>query len=192
MATIQLGMGFGTVPDCTADILLGKKTNEHGFLDPNAQGQYVSCAYNHHHGLVPRGATVVYGSLGFGYRKSPYWVAGGKDSHVMKDFGKRWHTWLEHDGKVYDVVTPEWHELAARNMQLLLLGSPDEPYVIQGAAYKALEEVGLHYLPAPQETQGIMDEVSRKAYDPVLKKLGVPFLGTEQRGGENEPLDGAL
>lgn len=168
---IQLGMGYGEIPDLTP------KVNRHhpdvftesGELTGDALGQFISCVYNKHHKYPD--SKIVHGSLGLGYRKSPYWAAGGNEYQTMADFGRRWHSWLElPEGTVIDVVTPAWHELAARNRAMFLVGDPTEPSLVRDT-YENLKDLGMSYIPAPQDTQDIMEEISTRAFAPVLEKL---------------------
>lgn len=168
MTTIELGCGFGNIPDCTEEILAGK-CRKAGYLDPNAMGEYVAAVFNYE----KKNLKLVFGSLGFGCFDGRWWALGGPDAKVAKDFHKRFHTWAEDDqGNVWDVVPSEWHELAARNRVMILVGGPGELVPVEGRSRESLAEDGLHYIPAPEETQRVLESIAERAFEPVLKKLG--------------------
>lgn len=179
---IELGCGFGSIPDVTGDpntlSFDGKR-----YLDPNALGEYVAAVVNF------QGMKLVVGSLGFGgsaFFDGIWWALGSATAATAKDFGKRFHTWAEDgDGNVYDIVPKEWHELAMRNRTVILVGDPDRAELIRGQSKENLSLQGLRYIPAPPDTQSVLHTIAQRAFGPVLALLAAK--GWEGTGFPHTP-----
>ncbi len=141
-----------------------------------ADGLCVSTAkFNAAHAYADRQLVLVFGSLGVGLGPNPFFIHGEARYRTVADFvnaplmrrvekelGHRApnsnsmdiHCWLEDaEGRVYDVVTGDMVGAAASQLQRIDL----VPWtVIQGAPKSELRRKGLHYVPAPSETQPLL------------------------------------
>ena len=127
---------------------------------------FVQATHNKDHVYKRLNLRVVVGSLGIG-RHSPFFEYGGPSCTVVKDFvsstadpeATLWdaHVWLESEaGEVYDIFTPHMNFVSdQRNPPHDRVGLAVDS-VIERKSKSELEEVGLHYVPAPVVVQRVI------------------------------------
>ena len=135
---------------------------------------------DHYYKDIGKDLIRVVGSLGIGQPsdKNGLWFEfGGAENTIVKDYKDTFtknkecwdaHVWLEDaDGKVYDIVTDQMVYAALFHDKSMHL---TEGTVIESTKDQ-LREKGLHYIPAPGPTQGVLYAVMAKRMLPEYESV---------------------
>lgn len=115
---------------------------------------------------------VVAGSLGFGNPPHIWWEHGNEEWETLVQFrspvcGIDCHFWLEDThGHVWDVLRP--CTLAVLLSTGIRLPNETFPRALSGVSKERLRQEGIHYLPAPEETQPLLIQTVRRINKNIL------------------------
>jgi len=151
-------------PDFSKAILRGDPGcfYEGKYLDLGG-GCYIGSRWNQKHAWKDLDLNLVCGSLGFEdwFEHGSPSYASARDFTGGKPIGWDWHVWLEDSsGRVYDIVSGQWHGIAAIHGKRLDV--PRGP--VEGVEKTRLHAKGLRYVAAPAETQCILLDMAGRVY----------------------------
>lgn len=141
------------------------------------RGCNMHARFNRAHYYEDQNLRLVAGSIAIGASDNPVFEYGHANFKTIADFRSvKWpraldaHMWLENEaGGVYDVVDPHCVQGARLHSQPFHL-APLE--VLEGRSKEELRSLGLHYIPAPQQTQELLlrvfDRLSAGNYEKHL------------------------